>query len=210
MNNQNPLYLHTKSTCTSEALRNFPKKENFEGLSADQKGFWYEGYVQYLLDMNDVNYEGNPISFEAWKDNPTKGHDIIVKYPNGTKIRVECKFTLNHLYPCWIKEDWLSRDADIIVTNDVHAVPYRERILLRKQGKKLMSTTEFIMYIQKMIGGNQRSWNNALVDTIRVYIENRLSIVLAVLMLFNVQGSTGIKCKIGKIGKCVRRLSTWK
>lgn len=160
MNNQNPLYLHNNTTCTSEALRIFPKKTDFEGLSADQKGCWYEGYVQYLLEMNDVNYIGNPVNFGAWKSNPTKGYDIIVTHPNGRKTKVECKMLLRPIYHSWFYKDWLSRDADIYITNDVYAVPYKCRKLLRERGKKLLSTTEFIMYVQKRIRGNKYSYLN--------------------------------------------------
>jgi len=56
--------------------------------------------------------------------------------------------------------DWPSRDADIFFTNDVYAIPYGDRILASEYGKKLMSTTEFIIYVQEKIRGNKYLYLN--------------------------------------------------
>ncbi len=76
-------------------------------------------------------------------------YDIRVETDKGW-VRVECKFTLTHVYHSWFMRDWYSRSCDIIVTNDKWNVRYEDRKLLRKTGRKLMSTREFMNYVLKL------------------------------------------------------------
>jgi hypothetical protein len=125
-----------------------------------QKGFWYEIFNQTLLKINNINFYGNPNSYSEWQNKQLRGFDFRVKFPNGKTLKVECKLTLKPIYHSWFARDWLRRDADVYVTNDKFAVRYQDRRILEKQCKKLLSTTEFIMYLQKMRDGNKRSLNS--------------------------------------------------
>jgi len=153
-----PKFLCYLGESTSDILSLFPADNEFDGLTAERKGFWYEIFVQSLLDANNCNYSGNATVFSDWKSNQIAGYDIKLRLPNGVIKRVECKFTRGHVYPSWVSRDWCSRDAEIYVTNNFHAVPYRQRRALETSGKKLLSTTQFIMYVQKMMKGNKYSY----------------------------------------------------
>jgi hypothetical protein len=141
---------------TSEILRAFPKDEEFNGLNRRQKGFSYEVYIQKLLEANNVEVCGNPSLYREWQDHQIEGYDIAIRLPNGELLRVECKLVLKGIFPSWFERDWLDREADVYVTNNVYAVPYSCRRRLEANGKKLLSTTEFITYIQKLMRGNNQ------------------------------------------------------
>jgi len=159
-----PKFLYHLGESTSEILRLFPRQEEFDGLNRRKKGFWYEMLVQSLLDVNDAQYTGNSALYHDWEASQVKGYDISLSLSSldGKVKRVECKFLLGPIYHSWFVRDWLSRDADIYVTNDVYAVPYACRRELQKKGKKLLSTTEFIMHIQKLTRGNKYRYLNSI------------------------------------------------
>lgn len=142
---------------TSEILRAFPRFEEFTNLNSREKGFWYESFVKTLLKTNRAVFFGNSDSYSNWKSSQIEGCDLKITYPNGKTEKVELKMTLGHIYDSWFRRDWESRDADIFVTNSVYDVPYEARRRIREKGKKLMSTTEFIIYVQKKMRGNKLS-----------------------------------------------------
>jgi len=156
---------------TSEMLQSFPKNEEFKGLNRYEKGFWYEIFNQALYKINNIDFYGNSPSYQEWLNKQIKGYDFRIRLPNGKAIKVEAKLTLKPIYHSWFVRDWLSRDADIYVTNDKFAVSYKDRRELEKQHKKLLSTTEFIMYLQKMRDGNKRSLNSTN-ETYKNYKQN--------------------------------------
>jgi len=144
----------------SEMLRSFPKDGEFKGLNRYEKGFWYEIFNQTLFKINKIDFYGNSDSYEEWLDKQIKGYDFRIRFPNGKTIKVEAKLTLNPIYHSWFMRDWLSRDADVYVTNDKFAISYKDRRTLEKQHRKILSTTEFITYLQKIMKGNKRSLNS--------------------------------------------------
>jgi hypothetical protein len=173
MNSLGSGYMKPSRNTTSKILKSFPKDEEFDSLTRYQKGFWYERFSQILLETNNIVFCGNPLSFEEWKKGQIEGYDFKVKFPNGKTVKVECKMLLGPIYPSWFYKDWLPRDADIYITNNVYAVPYKCRKILRERGKKLLSTTEFIMYVQKRIRGNKYSYLNISNSTSRYYLSDK-------------------------------------
>lgn len=162
---------------TSKILRAFPKDQEFTDLNRNEKGFSYEVYVQKLLRANGVEVSGNPIVYREWQNNQVEGYDIRVRLPNGRELKVECKLLLNRIFPSWFERDWLGREADIYVTNDVYAVPYNCRRRLERNGKKLLSTTEFIMYIQKRVRGNKYGYlNSKISNKYRTKVDRKYSV----------------------------------
>jgi hypothetical protein len=156
---------------TSQILQSFPKNEKFKGLNRNEKGFWYEIFNQTLFKINNIDSYGNSASYEEWLSKQIKGYDFRIRLPNGKIIKVEAKLTLKPIYHSWFMRDWLSRDADVYVTNDKFAVRYQDRRALDKQRKKLLSTTEFIMYLQKMRDSNKHSLKSTT-ETYNRYIQN--------------------------------------
>ena len=119
-------------------------------LSRLEKGFNYEHENWSMLDVHAITYESNPQTFEEWCKHTNTDYDIRVKTLKKGWIRVECKFTLKHIYHSWFMRDWYSRDCDIIVTNNKLNVRYEDRKLLKETGRKLMNTYEFLNYILKL------------------------------------------------------------
>jgi hypothetical protein len=126
-----------------------------------EKGFYYEMHIQRLLKANSVDFSGNSNSYSEWTSNQAKDYDIRINLPNGKTMKVECKLALKPVFHSWFERDWLSRDADIIVTNDIHVIDYEDRKTLEESGKKLLSTTEFVMYTQEMTSGNKYAYLNS-------------------------------------------------
>jgi hypothetical protein len=146
-------------TSISDILR-VSKVEEFRGLNRLEKGFAYEMIIQRLLKANNVDFSANSNSFNEWLNYQIEGYDFKIWLPNGKTIRVECKLLLKPIFHSWFKRDWLTRNADVFVTNDVYSIPYEDRRILERQGKKLLSTTEFIVFIQKLIRGNKYAYLN--------------------------------------------------
>jgi hypothetical protein len=157
---------------TSDMLRSFPKDEELEGLNRYAKGFWYEMFNQKLLETNHIGFSGNPNSFSNWMESQIKGYDLKVRLPNGKTIKLECKLLLKPIFHSWFMRDWLTRDADVFVTNDAHSIPYGDRRTLQKHRKKLLSTTEFIVYLSKLMkrGNNQKVESYSTTTNINKYL----------------------------------------
>lgn len=140
---------------------NLENRNQFAGMSNNRKGYRYEMKLQNLLSDNKFEYLGNPTDFEEWKKHTKTGYDIIIKNPrDGNWITIECKFILKSIYPSWLLRDWIGRSATIIVTNDPYILSYKQRKMLKENGKKLFSTMEFLFYIQKLANGNKYNLNS--------------------------------------------------
>lgn len=124
-----------------------------EGVNEDSrylKGFKYERQIWDLLDNIGLEYQPNPIVFEQWKEETNKGFDIKLNIPRKGWLKVECKFISKPIFSSWFVRDWLSRDADIFVTNCKWNVPLKERQTLKERGSKLLETHEFYSYLLRL------------------------------------------------------------
>jgi len=119
---------------------------SYDDMPRYAKGYFYEMAIQRMLRNLKAEYSGNPLQFEEWCKHTNTGYDI--KLEDGT--RVECKFTLKPIFHSWFVRDWLSRDCDIIVTNNKWQISYTDRQKLRESGVKLMDTNEFLWYVSKL------------------------------------------------------------
>lgn len=115
-----------------------------------EKGFDYEKSVWNLLEGYKIEYEGNPKDFCSWKRVVGKPYDLRVFTVRKGWLKIECKFTTKRIYHSWFIRDWLSRDANIIVTNNIWNVPYADRGLLKEKGIKLMDTYQFLSYVIRL------------------------------------------------------------
>jgi len=62
-------------------------------------------------------------------------------------VNVECKLSLKPLKHEYITRDWLTRDADVIVTNNIFNVRREDRQLIKESGKTLLSTDDLPTYL---------------------------------------------------------------
>jgi len=141
------------------------------------KGYWFEIFTckPKIASISHIQYECNPTSYEDWKhqqgNNPL-GYDGVVTLPNGKKLHLEMKYRKDgeKVYHNWFARDWLTRDADIYVTNNVEAISYWDKHTLDRKGKKLMSPSEAVVYISalvhRILHPNQYSYWNSLVTSI--------------------------------------------
>jgi hypothetical protein len=150
------------------------------------KGYWFEIFVckPMMETIPNIEYECNPTDYEEWKhqqgNNPL-GYDGVITLPNGDKIHLEMKFRKEggKVYHCWFAEDWLPRDADIYVTNNVEAISYWDKRALGSKGEKLLSLSEAVAYINglvyKILHPNQYVYWNSLIIRIITVSRNALS-----------------------------------
>ncbi len=136
-------------TKTTDTAKDTILSDPISSLSRLEKGFNYEQENWRMLDAHSIIYESNPKTFLEWGRTTCSNYDIRVKTVKKGWIRIECKFTLTHIYHSWFMRDWHPRDCDIFVTNDEWNVRYEDRKLLRETGRKLMNTREFLNYILK-------------------------------------------------------------
>jgi len=128
-----------------------------DSLSRLEKGFLYEQVGWNLLDSIDATYVSNPKEFSLWIRYTGTGHDLKIY-----GYKAEFKYTSKPIYHSWFLRDWLSRDADIFVTNNIWHVPAEDRELLKQRGKKLMDHFQFFWYVQKLCKkGNKCNLNTA-------------------------------------------------
>jgi hypothetical protein len=137
-----------------------------------------------FLSISNLAYQGNPTQWTEWKslqaNNPI-GYDAMVTLPNGKKISLELKYRTEggKVYHSWFAEDWLPRDADIYVTNNVEAISYNDRRILEAAGKKLMSLSEAVVYLSELIRNilypNQLSNWNCSLKRIIIGIKTRIT-----------------------------------
>ena len=125
-------------------------EDSLKDCSRLTKGYFYEMSIQNLCSKKNIDSIGNPKQYEEWLRYTNTGYDVKILNAQNSWIRVECKFTLTPIFHSWFLRDWLSRDSDIIVTNNKYSLSYRDRRILELYGKKLMSTTEFIMYLDRL------------------------------------------------------------
>jgi len=134
---------------------------SYKGLSRLEKGYFYELYNWNLLDRNNIRYVSNPDDFDVWKSYTNSGFDATVRVD-----RVEYKLILKPIYRSWFMRDWLSRTANIFVTNNKWNIPYVCRKMLKDRGLKLFNDLEFIWYV---LHKNGNKYNlNELLDIISI------------------------------------------
>jgi hypothetical protein len=144
------------------------------------KGYWFETFVckPQFEGIPNILYECNPSSYEDWKhqqgNNPL-GYDGVVALPNGEKILLEMKYRKDggKVYHNWFARDWLTRDADIYVTNNVAAISYWDKRTLDSKRKKLMSPSEAVAYITRLVHrilhpNQYRYWNRLVTKLITI------------------------------------------
>jgi len=136
----------------------------FQGLSRLEKGYEFEMYIQDILGEKRLEYLGNPREWSEWLRYTATGYDIRVYVPSRGWIKVECKLALKRVYHSWFVRDWLSRRASIIVCNDPWKLSYRDRKELDHRHIKLLTPTQFLCYITKLIhkGGNKYTLNKTV------------------------------------------------
>jgi hypothetical protein len=149
-------FIHSKNiTDYSEYSRNF-------------KGYSFEMFCKTVDgDIPNTSYIGNPTNFSDWLQHHNENSfDATITYPNGTSEKLEMKYVSDgvKIESSWFNRDWLSRDADIIITNNPSAVKYKDRRKAKSMGKKIMTPSEFLVYASKkayrMLHPNQLlSWN---------------------------------------------------
>jgi hypothetical protein len=134
----------------SSCLEELKTRLSDESLTRYEKGYHYEMVIQNIMDEMNIDYEGNSKNPVTWRKSTNTGFDIRIKTPKGTWLTIECKLCLKPIYSCWVKRDWLSRTADIFVTNNLYCISYKDRREFEKRGKKLMSTTELIIFLERL------------------------------------------------------------
>jgi hypothetical protein len=152
-------------------------ESNYSDDTRNFKGYWFEIMVckPKFEAIPSTKYECNPSSYEYWKhlqgNNPI-GYDAVITLPNGKQLRLEFKFRAEGgiVYHNWFMRDWLPRDADIYVTNNVEAISYNDKRELETKGKKLMSLSEAVVYISRLVHNilhpNQYVYWNSLITNI--------------------------------------------
>jgi hypothetical protein len=115
-----------------------------------RKGYDYESQVWTLLDSYRIDYKSNPKDYLEWLKRTGEGFDLRVFTVKKGWLKVEAKFTSKPIYHSWFVRDWLSRDAEIIVTNNIWHVPSNDRIMLKQRGIKLLGTFQFLSYIIRL------------------------------------------------------------
>jgi len=156
-----------------------PKKNSSSPLHRDDtrnfKGYYFEIFeCKPMIDaIPNIKYECNPTNYEDWKRQHWKNpYDAVVTLPNGDKIHLEMKFRADgeKVYHNWFNRDWLTRDADIYVTNNVEAIGYWDKRTLNSKGKKLLSLSEAAAYISglmyRILHPNQYVYWNSLITKI--------------------------------------------
>jgi hypothetical protein len=118
--------------------------EAFSSLSRNAKGYCFEICIQAKLKQSGIDCSGNPLDFGEWRKHTNKGYDVRIA--NG--LTIECKFMLRKVAQSWFKRDWLSRTADIFVTNDKTKLPSRLQLTLFNLGKAFFSVNELIDNLQ--------------------------------------------------------------
>jgi hypothetical protein len=144
--------------CFSPQLSSIPEEE-YKSCSREVKGYLYEMKLQAGLDKRGIEFEANPSNFDEWKQKTATGYDLKIKTKNGS-ILVEAKFTLKPIYHSWFIRDWLARSATIFVTNNKWNISYQDKRLLEQYHKKLLSTSEFYMYIEELNNDNKYDYLN--------------------------------------------------
>jgi len=110
-------------------------------------------YLNELLYRSGFHCIGHPDDYKQWLAFQGKDKDCYVKIKTRDKtltLKVEFKYLGNdHIkkHLSWIVRDWLSRDVDIIVTNNKWFLSYDERKMIKDSGKLLFDCMEFLNYL---------------------------------------------------------------
>ena len=118
------------------------------------KGYRWEMFVRdAVTEIASIEYEGNPTNYYEWLHEHNKNpYDGIVTLPDGSKIQIEMKYRdVPKIYHSWFIDCWFPREADVIITNNTNVISYEDKKALEAQHKKLMSLSEFIVYIGRVI-----------------------------------------------------------
>lgn len=161
--------MNNNSTPSSNSISN-PTYKNYALLPRLVKGYFFEMELQDIAGKKGIEYTANPRQFEEYCKHTNTGYDMKVKDRRGTWIEIEAKFTLVPIAHCWFMRDWLSRSANIFVTNDKYNVSYSDRRTLEQQHRKLLSTTEFAIYLDKLMedGNHYSKWNTIVLSITNV------------------------------------------
>lgn len=147
---------YPKENITSPTLDAFlnvnktPIKKDTRNL----KGYKWEMVVGFALKQIPlIEYEGNPTNYHDWlQDHNKSRYDGAVTLPNGEQIIIEMKFRdCKKVYHSWFMDCWLPREADVFVTNNTNVISYRDKRMLDYQHIKLMSLSEFAVYLGKIL-----------------------------------------------------------
>jgi hypothetical protein len=150
------------SSTFSEDTRNF-------------KGFTFEMLCKNLFEkILNVRYIGNPSNYSNWLQNHNRNSfDGIITYSNGTRENLEMKFVSEgvKIESSWFNRDWLTRDANVIVTNNPTSIKYEDKRKAERLGKKILSVSEALVYLSKkahnLLHPNQlSSWNSHISNII--------------------------------------------
>jgi hypothetical protein len=172
---------------------NISPKEEINKTTRNYKGYSFEinECRRAFVDIPNIVYQSNPTDYNEWLMNHSKNsYDATVTYPNGVIQKIEMKFVTNgvKIESSWFRRDWISRDADIIVTNNPNAIKFSDRRTAEKLGIKIMSVSEAKVYISKkiykMLHPNQLSSWNSLIDTIIIGILDSSSKIIIKLSHF--------------------------
>jgi len=115
------------------------------------KGYTFEMKLLSALIRNGMIFtDYNPTSFQDWikHNNDHVGYDLEVKIGDQL-VPVEVKYISKPIYDSWLKRDWLTRSAPIIVCNNKWLLTYQQRRMLKAACKKLFSLHEFIWYLYR-------------------------------------------------------------
>jgi len=115
------------------------------------KGYAFEMLVLACFLKNRMFFSDyNPTIFPDWikHNNGHVGYDVKVKIGDQL-VPVEVKYISKPIYDSWLKRDWLSRSAPIIVCNNKWMLSKDQRRMIHDAGKKLFSLDEFVWYVYR-------------------------------------------------------------
>jgi RNase P subunit RPR2 len=119
--------------------------------------------IQRILDYSGTVFVGNPRAYEHWLSFTNRGFDIKVLTRKNTWIKVECKLLLEPIFQSWFDRDWLGRDADVYVTNDMSMIPTECIDKAHASGRMILTPIELLNYVEgnKLIDLNDIPNNNS-------------------------------------------------
>jgi hypothetical protein len=124
----------------------------FKTSDRNIKGFMWEKTCNELIAKvpNVKIIHQNPMEYKKWlKENQYSKFDAVVKSLNQI-FTVEYKYReIPKVYHSWFMECWYTRHAKIFVVNNPNCIDYEHQRLLEKKGQRVMSLTEFIVFLGK-------------------------------------------------------------
>jgi hypothetical protein len=139
-----------QSTFTSQ-----PNVSVYKDDTRNFKGYWFEIHDSKpkIEAIPNISYQSNPSNYEDWKsENQKNKYDGIVTLPSGEIITLEFKRRdCPKVYHSWFMQCWYPREADWIITNNTQCISYSDRRLLEAKGKKILSLSEAIVEIGRLV-----------------------------------------------------------